>query len=507
MLNLKKQLAIAIMILASFSLLGQNGGEIREVKFDRITVNQTVVEPNNKKIVIGNSDSLTIRYGVELPENARRSNFLFRIKLKRGDSERSTSTGSPVTSYKNLDDGIYEFTVDAFDLEGTWKTNTDTLIIEVDNSEASLAKKLIAVENEIAKKDSIIQFAKNNATQDDNSLLTKKNIIIALIALIIGILIAILLVRILSKSNKRSKKMPEKNQEISNSQNDLKEENSRLKAELAALRGQISAMQLRGEEIQKQNNELKQHIEKLDRSKQELEDLQTQKDELFAVVIHDIKNPVSLIKSLVELLGSYDLTASEQQEVMEDLTKTTLKIVSLSQEVSKIMTLEGNKLKLNIEKVDIKNVIDDVFHRNKANADKKLIKMTNEIPEDLPDIELDPYKIDEVTDNLLSNAIKFTQEGGSVKIKGEKDEKGITIQIIDNGLGLSESDIRRAFQRGSKLSARPTAGESSSGLGLWIVKKLIEAHGGRVWVRSTLGKGSTFAYWLPFEKYRNVENN
>jgi signal transduction histidine kinase len=71
------------------------------------------------------------------------------------------------------------------------------------------------------------------------------------------------------------------------------------------------------------------------------------------------------------------------------------------------------------------------------------------------------------------------------------------IEVSDNGLGLSEEDIKRAFSKGARLSAQPTNGEHSSGLGLWIVKKIVEAHHGRVWVRSILGKGSTFAFQIP----------
>jgi len=113
---------------------------------------------------------------------------------------------------------------------------------------------------------------------------------------------------------------------------------------------------------------------------------------------------------------------------------------------------------------------------------------------------MDVQKIDEVLDNLISNALKFSHEKGTVRIRTHKQDSNILIEISDNGLGLSEEDIKEAFQRGAKLSAKPTQGEPSSGLGLWIVKKLIEAHKGRVWVKSTLGKGSTFSISLPIVK-------
>ena len=126
-----------------------------------------------------------------------------------------------------------------------------------------------------------------------------------------------------------------------------------------------------------------------------------------------------------------------------------------------------------------------------------------DLPDGLPFAQFDAQKISEVIDNLVSNAIKFTPKNGAIRIKSSLVEESIIIEISDNGLGLSEDDIKKAFKRGSKLSARPTAGESSTGLGLWIVKKLVEAHDGKVWVRSAVGKGSTFAFSIPVKQNGN----
>ncbi len=242
---------------------------------------------------------------------------------------------------------------------------------------------------------------------------------------------------------------------------------------------------------------MQESVHKLANRKDELEELQSQKDDLFAMVIHDIKNPAAIIKSLVELLRSYDLSASEQQEVISDIVETTSKIVSLSQEVSRILALESSRLILDIETVPINNIVEDIVRINTPLSNKKQIKLITELNDELPDAQVDPQKIAEVIDNLLSNAVKFTQRGGTVRLRTYKSEDNVVIDVTDNGLGLSESDIKSAFQRGARLSARPTEGESSSGLGLWIVKKLIDAHKGKVWVKSSLGKGSTFSISIP----------
>ena len=108
----------------------------------------------------------------------------------------------------------------------------------------------------------------------------------------------------------------------------------------------------------------------------------------------------------------------------------------------------------------------------------------------------------------MSNAIKKKKKKGKVRILTKKENNNMIVEISDNGLGLSEEDVQKAFQRGVRLSATPTAGESSSGFGLWIVKKLVEAHKGKVWIRSALGRGSTFAFSIPYispEKVKEVE--
>lgn len=288
---------------------------------------------------------------------------------------------------------------------------------------------------------------------------------------------------------------------------ELTAENQRLENEIESLRAQIDGMQGRTKELTKSNKELREQIESLSKSKSDLEKLQTQKDDLFAQVIHDIKNPASLIKNLVELLTSYDLQASDQQEVIQDIMTTTTRIVNLSQELSKVMALEGSKINLDLMVCQLNEVIEDCARINRTSAENKGINFTLELNKHLPEIEIDPQRIAEVIDNFLSNAIKFTPKGGSVKIKNYKRDNAVITEIIDNGLGLNEEDIKRAFNKGARLSAKPTAGENSSGLGLWIIKKLVEVHKGRVWVKSAIGRGSTFFFSLPIRQEDALSQN
>ncbi|MCS6966487.1 MAG: HAMP domain-containing histidine kinase, partial [Candidatus Kapabacteria bacterium] len=283
-------------------------------------------------------------------------------------------------------------------------------------------------------------------------------------------------------------------------------ENSRLKAELNNLRGQISALEARSHNLQQENKSLRTQVERLSAKQEELEQLQEQKDALFAMLVHDIKNPALIIRSLVELLRSYDLSAQEQQEIINDIVATTTRIVELSQEISRILSLEAKILQLEIQPVDITEVIRQVCSSNRPLAERKSIALLQEIEPELPPISADPQRLEEVLDNLVSNAIKYSHPGATVIVRAYTRQSHMYVEVEDNGLGMSEEDVRHAFQRGGRLSAKPTAGEPSSGLGLWIVKRLVEAHHGHVRIRSALGKGTTVYVELPLEQPQSAES-
>jgi signal transduction histidine kinase len=253
-------------------------------------------------------------------------------------------------------------------------------------------------------------------------------------------------------------------------------------------------------DLDAQNKGLEDQINRLSKVKLELEDLQKQKDDVFAMIIHDIKNPASLIKNLVDLLRGYDLNADETQEVMLDIVETTTKIVSLSQEFSRVMAMENVELQIDIMEADIRSIIEDVCRRNSSAAEKKGITIDHLVPDNCPSCAFDHNKMEEILDNLVSNAIKFSMSGTSVHVRVVPSKDTMTIEVHDSGLGMSEDDIKKAFRKGMKLSARPTAGENSSGLGLWIVKRLVEAHNGSVWVKSELNKGSIFGVVIPYNQ-------
>ena len=173
------------------------------------------------------------------------------------------------------------------------------------------------------------------------------------------------------------------------------------------------------------------------------------------------------------------------------------KIVKLSQEVTKIISLEAGKIDLELDTFNVNQLLDDTIRINQVAANIKNIKILHDLDPDLPEVTADPQKLQEVFENLVSNAIKFNYDNGYVRVKSYLENRHVVVSVSDNGQGLSESDIKKAFSKATKLSAKPTGGESSTGLGLWIIKKIVERHKGRVWVKSALSKGSTFYASIP----------
>ncbi len=491
---------IAILFIAmSFTAFAEKDSTYKVV-VDRITVNgREITEKERKDIVIGRSDSIRFHYHCEA-NGANKVPILFKLRLKNKERESNPpATRARTAFYTDLPQTNYKLQIKAFSPKKQWNTKPAIVKFRVNDEEAKLRKKIRTLEKKL----------KNQESEEKiTSLWDNFDLFSLIIGLAIGTVFAFIAVNGTKNKKQRGKSKTSLAEEDFKGEYDITDleletimkDNAKLKAEAEALRNQISNLQQRSEELKKQNKDLQENISKLSKSKDELEDLQEQKNELLALIVHDIKNPVSLMKSLVELLKSYDLTATEQQEIIEDISNTTSKIVTLSQEVSKILSLESSRLQLNYTEADLNDILADVARRYEPAADNKSITLYFKRNDSLPECEMDVIKIDDVLDNLVSNAVKFTPEEGKVYLGAKLQEDCVVVDVSDNGQGLSEEDIKQAFKRGSKLSARPTGGEHSSGLGLWIVKKLVELHGGKVWIKSAVGKGSTFSFRIPIRK-------
>ncbi|KAF0153310.1 MAG: histidine kinase [Ignavibacteria bacterium] len=320
-----------------------------------------------------------------------------------------------------------------------------------------------------------------------------------------AVLFGVILILLFKKNNNStdtSTKLVEELSDLKYSYKRVKEELAQEQEENENLKARIQELDYSVKTLEKANVHLVEQKEKLAASKTKLEILHKQKEEMFAIAIHDIKNPASAIRGYIELLNSYELNANEQQEIMASLVASSEDIVKLSQDMCVIIAKAMPEPKLKLQTASLKNLVDDVFNQNASYAKAKKVKFYNKNANELPDVKIDMEKIEEALDNIVNNAIKYAPPETIVELRSyvkDLNKKLVVVEVKDNGVGLSDADLKRSFQKGAVLSAKPTGFEQSSGLGLWIVKKIIEEHNGKVWVESKEGVGSTFAFELPYE--------
>jgi Signal transduction histidine kinase len=326
--------------------------------------------------------------------------------------------------------------------------------------------------------------------------------LVGIIALLSISLIFLLFLKKNNKSagNKSETATQEEIEDYKYSYEKLKKESKNLFDTNNFLKIQIQELKAYVKDLEDANVELVGQKEKLQDSKRQLEELQKQKDELFAIAVHDIKNPASIIKGLIELLTDYDLNAKDQQHIIQSLSETSNRIIDLAHNMAQVCARKKPEPEIMAEPGNIKEIIDSVCKRNMAYANNKGIKLINNTSFNIPKVSIDKSKMDEAIDNLVNNGIKYGPAGTIVQIKSFFNQTKITVEITDTGVGFSEEDMINVFQKGVTLSSEPTGGESRSGLGLWIVKKIIEDHGGRITLESKKGVGSKFIFELPIAK-------
>ncbi len=249
---------------------------------------------------------------------------------------------------------------------------------------------------------------------------------------------------------------------------------------------------------------LKEHIRSAfwkTRMLQELQALNEKKNEFLGMAAHDLRSPLGLIQAWTSITMRQIATGRfDQERGLHDLgrvVKVAEQMNRLVGELLDISAIESGKLSLTRREEDLQSILAECEQLHERIAAEKEISLTIESDGPLPPVLVDRERISEVVTNLLSNAIKFTRPGGSVRVYCEVRPGEVVTHVADTGVGLTDEDLKTVFERFGRLSARPTAGESSTGLGLAIVKKIVEGHGGKVWVTSQRGVGSTFSFSLP----------
>ncbi len=237
---------------------------------------------------------------------------------------------------------------------------------------------------------------------------------------------------------------------------------------------------------------------------EELRDLNNKKSEVLRIAAHDIRSPIATMSSFLDLMarriraGRFDVDDIQKKiGTLRELSSQTLKLLEQMLDLSAI---ESGQHTLNIEVIDLRALAAEcVAYHLRAAKEKEIDLSLDGTGPTVVTVPGDATSLRQVLHNLISNAVKFTYPGGRVVTRCECVDGNATVHVQDNGQGLSSEDLKQAFRSFRRLSARPTAGEASNGLGLAIAKGIIEVHHGKIWVKSEKGKGSTFSFSLPLD--------
>jgi signal transduction histidine kinase len=213
---------------------------------------------------------------------------------------------------------------------------------------------------------------------------------------------------------------------------------------------------------------------------------------------HELRTPLNAILGYTELLIDevYGKTPEKIQDVLQRIDSNGRHLLGLINDVLDLSKIEAGQLILALGDYSLKNVIHTVFSAVESLAKEKRIAFNVEVPPDLPLGYGDERRLTQVVFNLVGNAIKFT-DAGEVVIKAAKVNGSFKVTVRDTGPGISEADRAKLFQEFQQADNSITRKKGGTGLGLAISKRIIELHGGKIWVESALGRGSTFSFTLP----------
>ena len=230
-----------------------------------------------------------------------------------------------------------------------------------------------------------------------------------------------------------------------------------------------------------------------------LRQLERMRATLLATVSHELQTPISIIKAYASTLGRPDIQWDEQT-IKDKVCAIEEESDRLSELVSKLLytaRLDSGEYSLNKLLLDLPQEARKVTKR--LSEQTEIHKLEVDFPPDFPPVSADPVKIEVILTNIVDNAMKFSPQGGTITIKGESSENEVLVIVADEGIGVPLRDRDRIFDRFYRIEDDSTKSTRGTGLGLYISKTLIEAHGGQIWVEGEPGRGSRFTFSLPME--------
>ena len=251
-----------------------------------------------------------------------------------------------------------------------------------------------------------------------------------------------------------------------------------------------------------QNARLFREIE--DKSRQ-IEAANRHKSEFLANMSHELRTPLTAIIGFSEVLSEkmFGELNDKQSEYMGDIVSSGRHLLSLINDILDLSKVEAGRMELDLTKFDVPTAIDNALILIRERATRHGISLQHAVDEHLGEVLGDERKFKQILLNLLSNAVKFTAEGGRIDVDAALSNGEVEISVSDTGIGIAPENREAIFEEFRQVGTDYSKKREGTGLGLTLTRKFVELHGGKIWVESEIGKGSTFTFTLPLNQEKS----
>ena len=271
----------------------------------------------------------------------------------------------------------------------------------------------------------------------------------------------------------------------------LNESNQRLEAQAAELQSQSEELQQTAEELQEQNVEL-------EAQREQVEEANRLKSEFLSNMSHELRTPLNSVMALsrVLIMQAKEKLSKEEANYLEIIERNGKQLLALINDILDLSKIEAGRMDVSPKMFSLKSAIEVIIESLEPLAEEKGIEITQQIPEDLPQIESDESRLHQILQNIIGNGVKFTNKG-SVAVSVSSDTEKVYIEVKDTGIGISNKDLPHIFDEFRQVDGSSSRMFEGTGLGLTIAKKAALMLGGDISVQSAPGKGATFTITLP----------
>jgi PAS domain S-box-containing protein len=219
------------------------------------------------------------------------------------------------------------------------------------------------------------------------------------------------------------------------------------------------------------------------------------KDEFIGLVSHELKTPLTVVTGAIDVAMGETISSEERRSLLKDAAWGAESMADIVDNLLELSRWQANRLALRTQPLDLAQLVSRIIEMSRTKSDRH--RLIADVSLDLPMVNADLTRIERILDNLIDNAIKYSPNGGEVRVSARKIQGDIVVSVRDQGIGIASVDQLKLFQAFQRLDVSSWTGIQGVGLGLVVCKRLVEAHGGRIWVESEKGTGSTFLFTLP----------